>query len=95
MVLFSPEEQRDMIQIYYAKNRNSRNAANDYFEKYPERSQPNESYFLKLHRNLGEFGQLNAKRLKYGNRLPLENREAIIQSVRHTNGNYLLCFYFT
>lgn len=97
MARFTKEEQRDMIQIYYANNRNSRNTAQSYFEQYPERNQPNETYFLKLHRKLGEFGQFNAKRLKYGTRLPLENRDAIIQSVRQMlkEGNYLFCFQFS
>lgn len=82
MVQFTNEERRDMLQVYYSSNRNSRAATQSYFEKYPERSQPNATYFLKLHRKLGEFGNLNSQRATYGNRLPLEIRNAIIQEVR-------------
>lgn len=82
MVQFTNEERRDMLQVYYSSNRNSRAATQSYFEKYPERPQPNATYFLKLHRKLGEFGNLNSQRTKYGNRLPLETRDAIIHEVR-------------
>lgn len=78
---FSNDDQRDMIQIYYTCNRNARNSAETYLQTYPERRQPHHTYFLRLHRSLGECGSFNEPRNRYGRRVPEENTEAIIQEV--------------
>lgn len=78
---FSNEQQRDMMQIYYACNRNVKNTSAAYLQTYPERRQPNETYFLKLHRNLSEHECFHKKRTSYGSRALQVNRDAIVQVV--------------
>lgn len=51
--MFSDEERRDMLRIYYLYNRNPDLASHRYLYEYPERSQPYKT-FLKLHENIAD-----------------------------------------
>jgi hypothetical protein len=61
---YSNEEKLDMIECYFASQRNSNIALDRYFENYPERQQPNLQYFSKLVRNLLNFGSFEKPRPK-------------------------------
>lgn len=87
---FSNEEKRDMMQMYYRCNRQVRNTSVAYLEAYPERRQPNETYFLKLHKRLSEDGSFCKNRTNYGSRISQENRDAILQAVYFL---YFLLFF--
>lgn len=77
---FSNEEKRDMIEIYYASHRNARITSDAYFDRYPEREQPAQNYFLSLHRNLAEYGSFFKPRQK-NNRENQINERAVLQAV--------------
>lgn len=53
---FNNEERYDMISCYIRNLRNSRNAANDYLNRFPERHQPHETIFRRLEVNLKTYG---------------------------------------
>ena len=61
---YSNEEKLDMVECYFASQRNSNIASDRYFENYPERHQPNVQYFSKLVRNLLSFGSFEKHRPK-------------------------------
>lgn len=61
---YSNEEKLNMIECYFASQRNANNALQRYFETYPERHQPNSQYFSKLIRNLLNFGSFEKPRSK-------------------------------
>lgn len=80
---FSSEEKRDMLEIYYASRRNVQITSETYLQRYPEREQPAQNYFLSLHRNLGKYGSFCKPRRRYGGRQN-ENEVAILQAVSKT-----------
>lgn len=53
--------------------------------QYPERPQPNYTYFGTLDRNLSIYGSFGKPRNLYGNRVNAENEQAIINAVSFTN----------
>ncbi|XP_050310430.1 uncharacterized protein LOC126746298 [Anthonomus grandis grandis] len=80
-MVFSSSEQRDMVQIYYSLNRNSQRSCQQYLEQYPERPQPNYTYFGALDRNLSLYGSFTKPRNMYGTRVHPETEQAIINAV--------------
>jgi len=53
---FSHEEKFDMLTCYILCHKNSVNAEIRYRNEFPDRRQPDKSIFLKLARNLKEYG---------------------------------------
>ena len=78
-MVFSREEKRDMIRVYYSCNRNSTIALRRYLEEYPERQQPDRRIFQKLYRNLREHGQFKKARKKYGSRVTEEESQNVLR----------------
>lgn len=54
--MYSNEDRNDMLFCYYASDRNSDRASNMYFERYPERRQPDKRLFSNLETNLKKYG---------------------------------------
>ena len=79
---FTNNEKRDMLEIYYASQRNAKLSSEAYLQRYPERRQPHRTSFLLLHRNLGEFGAFTKGRRRY-NKQTVENEEDILLSVKY------------
>lgn len=80
-MLFTFEEKRDMVRIYYISNRNSKSAGERYLLEYPERQQPHYSYFANIDNNLAQYGSFVKPRVKYGRRIDPEEEENIINTV--------------
>ena len=80
-IMFTNEERRDMLRIFYSSNRNSFTTAQRYLETYPERRQPGIRYFSKLDNNLAQYGAFEKPKWKYGSRISAENRENILEIV--------------
>lgn len=80
-MIFSNEEKRDMLNIYYLCHLNTKNAAEMYFHQYPERRQPTPVLFLRLDRRLREDGTLKKKKNKYGSKVSEEDRELVLAQV--------------
>lgn len=78
---FTSEEKRDMLDMYYSSHKNCVSAAERYLEQYPERRQPHRSYYLRLHRNLGEYGSFEQQRGAYGSKVTVEIKENILDLV--------------
>lgn len=78
---FSNSDKRDMLRIFYVARGNSVVASNNYLEAYPERRQPDRSLFLKLDRNLAEYGSFRQDRQRYGNRVSEEDSLNILEQV--------------
>lgn len=78
---FSNEEKRDMLNFYYQCHLNTKNAAEMYFQQYPERRQPHPSVFLRLDRQLREDGTFQKKRNKYGSKVSQQDRELVLNQV--------------
>lgn len=83
---FSNEEKRDMLQIYYASHRNAQITSETYLQRYPEREQPAQNYFLLLHRNLADYGSFIKPRRRY-NRRDNVNEMAVLQAVSELKKN--------
>lgn len=80
-MVFTNEEKRDMLQIFYNSNCNTTVASNRYYQMYPERQQPDRTLFLRLHRHLGDHGSFNTPRQNYGNRISEVNSQNILREV--------------
>lgn len=79
--MFSNEEKRDMLKLYYICRRNGTEAANMYFETYPERRQPDRSLFHKIDSNISNYGSFSKPRLKYGSRVTEEETQIVLNEV--------------
>lgn len=62
---YSLSEKKDMYDVYIRAYRNSYTASDNYLQLYPERQQPNVTYFKKLDRHMNRNGALSKKRQKY------------------------------
>lgn len=98
---FSNEEKRDMIKIYYQRNRNYVEALQEYFRRYPERPQPSKSFIRKLDQNMAEYGSFSKKREKYGSRTVEEDVAIVLHKVcicfsrlLLTGSGYFFFYYF-
>lgn len=80
---YSSEEKRDMLEMYYKSHRNVNVTSETYLRKYPEREQPAKTYYLSLHRNLGEYGSFSKPQMTYNNRLN-EREDDVLQAVSFT-----------
>jgi hypothetical protein len=92
--MFTNREKRDMVKIFYACNRNSEVTSRRYEEAYPERRQPHRTYFIKLDKNLTEYGAFSKPRNAYGSRIPDNIKENILQEVSNYSYIILSLFYF-
>lgn len=80
-MLFSNEEKRDMLKLYYKLDRNSARTSEMYLHTYPERQQPDRTLFKKLDEHLAEFGAFQKPRTNYGCRMEEETRNNIRNTV--------------
>lgn len=78
---FSNEEKTDMIVIFHLCQLNKIRAAEMYLQQYPERRQPNNRIFLKLHRQLRNSGSFGKARKKYGSKITEEEEGAVLNLV--------------
>lgn len=79
--MFSNEEKRDMLRMYYLCQRNGTEAEAAYLQRYPERRQPHRSLFLRLDYNISHFGTLRKPRRKYGSRVTQEETALVLNEV--------------
>lgn len=80
-MVFSNQEKRDMMKLFYKSDSNTERTAEMYLQLYPERIQPARTLFKKLDRNLTEYGSFKKPRNKYGNRLDENTRNNIQNAV--------------
>jgi hypothetical protein len=59
---FSYEEKVDMFSVYMKANKNTAKAAEDYLTGYPERNQPNRTFFKKIENNLRLYGSFEKRK---------------------------------
>lgn len=71
-----------MLNVYYLSQLNTKNAAEMYFQQYPERRQPYPSIFSKLDRRLREDGTFQKKRNKYESKLNQQDRQRVLNEVQ-------------
>lgn len=72
MNIFQNYEKLNMFECYIESNKNKDAALDLYFERYPERQQPEKQIFQRLYHNLSEYGSFVKPRSKNYNK---ENRE--------------------
>lgn len=75
MAKFQNFEKYNMLECYIESNKNKEMASNLYFERYPEREQPNPAIFKRLENNLINFGSFNKLRPKNYRKEDEENQE--------------------
>jgi hypothetical protein len=68
MVKYENLEKFDMISIYIECRKNENAACNLYFQRYPERRQPNKSIFKRIELNLKNYGSFDKPRVKKYNK---------------------------
>lgn len=76
MVRYENYEKWDMVEVFIESNKVVEHASNLYFNRYPERRQPNPGLFKILVNNLKVFGQFNRNRPRTYN-TPNAERDAI------------------
>lgn len=57
-------EKYNMLECYIERHKNAQAALDLYFERYPEREQPNKTIFSRLERNLTNYGSFKKERPK-------------------------------
>lgn len=80
-MVFSNEEKRDMVRIFYLCQLNESRAAEMYLEQYPERHQLSPRLFLKLDRQLRDSGSFGKDRNKYGSKITEEEEAHVLNQV--------------
>lgn len=73
MGTFENYEKWDMLQAFVESGKNSINALNLYYTRYPERRQPHTSIFRRLEQNVINFGSFEKPRTKLYNKPNKEN----------------------
>lgn len=74
-MVYENYEKCDMLQCYFETQLNSEAASELYFQRYPERQQPNKVIFKRYLENLREFGSFQKPRPKVYNKENIEVEE--------------------
>lgn len=72
MNIYQNFEKYNMLECYIECQKNSQEACNLYFERYPERRQPDSRIFLRLENNLINFGAFKTEKPKVYNKVNKE-----------------------
>lgn len=83
-LIFSDEEKRDMIAVYFYCRRNTTSASAEYFRLYPERPQPHRTIFRRLEMALKEKGAFRTAKRGGPSRMNEENETVVLAHVFQT-----------